>query len=444
VRRKAIAACIAAAVLPLSAAACSSATSGGGSSGTGSDYTVNWWTWDPNQAAAYEQCIPGFEKAHPGIRVQVSQYDVNDYFTKLTADFVAGNAPDAFQDSLLTDVGELQPLNSYLSSGQLNQYSVGVSSVKGPDGQPYGLPMDWATAAMYYNESAVKQAGLTEQQIQNMTWNPVNGGTFEKIVAHLTIDDNGVRGDQPGFDKNHIKQYGIGVLDAADFSGQTSWFPFAASTGWTMRGSWATSFSYDNPKFIQTMDWVKKLVADGYSPSFNQSTLSDSQLVGSGKVAMTVGGSWEATTFAALPGIKVGIAPTVDGPVGRRSINNSNMNVMWQGSKDKQATFAWMSYQESAACQTKAATYNGSFFPSISSSMNALVSYEQAKGVDLSVFTQQRDQGELIDQVPAKNWTEIGNNLNPIFEAYFLGEKNDSVWQQADQVSAQSIAGTAP
>jgi multiple sugar transport system substrate-binding protein len=103
-----------------------------------------------------------------------------------------------------------------------------------------------------------------------------------------------------------------------------------------------------------------------------------------------------------------------------------------------------MSYQESAACQTKAATYNGSFFPSISSSMNALVSYEQAKGVDLSVFTQQRDQGELIDQVPAKNWTEIGNNLNPIFEAYFLGEKNDSVWQQADQVSAQSIAGTAP
>ena len=38
--------------------------------------TVNWWTWDPNQALAYEQCIPAFEKANPGIKVDISQYNV--------------------------------------------------------------------------------------------------------------------------------------------------------------------------------------------------------------------------------------------------------------------------------------------------------------------------------------------------------------------------------
>ena len=42
------------------------------------------------------------------------------------------------------------------------------------------------------------------------TWNPTDGGTFEKIVAQLTVDTNGKRGDQPGFDKNHVKTYGLG------------------------------------------------------------------------------------------------------------------------------------------------------------------------------------------------------------------------------------------
>ena len=39
---------------------------------------------------------------------------------------------------------------------------------------------------------------------------PTDGGTFEKFIAHMTIDSNGVRGDEPGFDKANIKTYGFG------------------------------------------------------------------------------------------------------------------------------------------------------------------------------------------------------------------------------------------
>ena len=80
-------------------AACSSGGGGGGGGSAGGS-TINWWTWDPNQALAYEQCIPAFEKANPGIKVDISQYNVAQYFTKLTASFVAGNAPDAFMNSV--------------------------------------------------------------------------------------------------------------------------------------------------------------------------------------------------------------------------------------------------------------------------------------------------------------------------------------------------------
>src|SRR5262245_46192665 len=94
-RTRTLATFAAAAATVLLAGACS-AGSGGSSGGS----VINWWTWDPNQAAAYQTCATAFEKANPGTTVKISQYDVSDYFTKITADMVAGDAPDAFQDSV--------------------------------------------------------------------------------------------------------------------------------------------------------------------------------------------------------------------------------------------------------------------------------------------------------------------------------------------------------
>ncbi|MCO6006989.1 sugar ABC transporter substrate-binding protein [Actinoallomurus purpureus] len=441
-----IPAAVATLTLPL-AAACSS------NGGSGGAYTVNWWTWDEHQAAAYQQCVPAFEKANPGITVKISQYDSTDYFTKLTADFVAGNAPDAFMNSVqyfptYANQHALEPLNPHLSANGLQQFSEGVDIWKGKDGEQYGLPMDWATSGLYYDKGAIAKAGYTDKDIQNMTWNPGNGGTFEKIAAHLTIDDHGVRGDQPGFDSKHIKVYGSGVLGAADMVGQTSWFPFAASTGWTQGNDkpWATKFNFTDQRFIQSMDWIKSMVAKGYAPAYKQfnvggqASISDSQQLGSGKVAMTLGGSWEAAAFANLKGIKVGLAPTVLGAVGRRAFSNANGNVIWAGSKNKSGTWKWISYQESATCQTKAALYNASFFPSINSAMDALVAQQKSKGVDLSVYTTMAKDGDLVLQAPYENGSDMQAKLTPLFEAYFDGSKGDGVWATAEQTSKQVIA----
>ncbi|HEY2674293.1 MAG TPA: sugar ABC transporter substrate-binding protein [Rugosimonospora sp.] len=427
------------------------ACSSGGGSGSGG--TVNWWTWDENQAAAYKQCVPAFEKANPGITVKISQYNVNDYFTKLTADFVAGNAPDAFQNSVqyfptYVEQNQMEPLDSYAKGDTLSRYGVGVDVWKGKDGKQYGLPMDWASAGIYYNEAAIKAAGYTDKDLASMTWNLTDGGTFQKIAAHLTVDVRGKRGDQPGFDAKHIKVYGTGVLGAADFIGQTSWFPFAASTGWTLGNTkaWPTQFNYTDPRFTQTMDWVKSMQEKGYAPSYsqfnvgNQTSVSDVQQIGAGKVAMTVGGSWEAASFASIQGVTVGTAPVPQGPIGRRAVSNANGNVMWAGSKNKDATWKWMSYQESAACQAKAALSNASFFPSINSAMDQLVAEQKTKGVDLSVYVAMEKDGDLELQAPYRNGSDMQAKLVPLFQAYFGGEKDDSVWATAGKTSKDVIA----
>ena len=80
---------------------------------------------------------------------------------------------------------------------------------KGQDGNRYGAPKDWDTVAIFYDRTQLKAAGVDRPQLDNLTWNPKDGGTFEKIVAHLTVDTNGVRGDEPGFDKNNVKMHGL-------------------------------------------------------------------------------------------------------------------------------------------------------------------------------------------------------------------------------------------
>jgi ABC-type glycerol-3-phosphate transport system substrate-binding protein len=416
------------------AAALSACSAGGGTASASG--TVNWWTWDEKQAASYKKCLPGFEKENPDIKVTISQYAVTDYFTKLTAGFVSGSAPDAFQNSVpllgaYAAQKQIMPLDDLIKKTNYDTsvFSVGLDSWKYTDGKQYGLPLDWASAAFYFNKDAIKAAGYTDADINKMTWNLDGTGTFDKIVAHLTIDQNGVRGDQPGFDKTKVKTYGIGSLSSGDFNGQTSWNAFISTTGWRLgdKSAWPTKLAYDDPDFVKTMGWVRSLEDRGFAPKFGSLTVSGPEQLSSGKVAMMEGGSWDATTYAKVPGLTVGIAPTVEGPKGRSVISNSNANNIFAGTKHLDATWKWVTYMGSTACQSVAGA-DGAFLPSISASMTAAADAQLKQGVDLSVFTKALQNKELYPAPPTVNGQQINDTMTPLFQAYFSGEKTASVF----------------
>jgi ABC-type glycerol-3-phosphate transport system substrate-binding protein len=441
---RAITAAVAVAGIVAALSGCSaSSPSSGAASGT-----VNWWTWDDKQAASYQKCLPGFEKENPGVKVKISQYNVNDYFTKLTAGFVAGTAPDAFQNSvpLLGEYAsqkQIMPLDDLIKKNNYDTsiFSVGLDSWKYTDGKQYGLPLDWASAAFYFNQDAVKAAGYTTADIDNLTWNPDDGGTFDKTVAHLTIDANGKRGDEPGFDKTKVKTYGVGSLSSSDFNGQTSWNAFASSTGWRLgdKDSWPTQLEFAKPVFAKTMDYVRSLEDRGFAPKFGSLTAPGTEQLSSGKVAMIEGGSWDAPTYANVPGLTVGIAPTVKGPEGRSVISNSNANNIFVGTKNLDATWKWVSYMGSEACQS-AAGVDGTFLPSIAASMKVAESAQKAKGVDLSVFTKALQNKELYAAPPTVNGQQLADTLKPMFEAYFSGETNDSTFADMQKKTQEILA----
>lgn len=435
----------------LTLAAVLSACSGGSSSAGGSK-TVNWWTWDDKQAAAYRTCATDFEQANPGVTVKITQYNVDDYFTKLTAGFVAGNAPDAFQNSVqffqaYASQHQLMPLDDFIARDRfdLSRFSVGVDAWKFTDGKQYALPLDWAATGIYYDRDALKKAGYREQDVDSLNWNPDDGGTLGKMIAHLTIDERGRRGDQKGFDKSHVKTYGYGEVAAKDFIGQVTWSPLVDTTGWRLgdRATWPTVFNYADPRFVKTMDWIRSLTDKGYAPGIGQFTdsISDVDLLSSGKVAMESAGSWEASTFVKIPGLKVGIAPTPYGPDGRTRavLSNSNGNNIWAGTKNADLAWKWVSYMGSEACQSKA-SLTGTFFPSIPASMDASAKALAAKGVDLSVFTDMMKDKVLRPSPVYGNGAALQDALQPLFQAYFAGQKDDSVFPEMQKKSKQLLA----
>ncbi|SEG90858.1 carbohydrate ABC transporter substrate-binding protein, CUT1 family [Actinacidiphila yanglinensis] len=435
------------------------ATLAGCGAGAGSGTTtVNWWTWDDKQAIAYQSCADAFERAHPDIHVKITQYDSADYFTKLLSGFVSDTAPDAFMNSVqylqqYASLKQLMPLDSFIDKSHVDMgaFSVGVNDWKYTDGKQYGLPMDWASAALYYNTDMLAKAGYTAADVDHLTWNPDDGGSFEKMVAHLTVDRNGVRGDQPGFDKHHVKVYGISsmVTVGNDFNGLTTWRPFASSLGWRAgnKASWPTEFTYDDPRLVKTFDFFRDLTDKGFAPAPGEFASAGNapdggQLLGSGKVAIYSGGSWEAATLDKLPGLHVGTGPLVAGPDGTRAtVSNANGNVIWSGTKHPDQTWAWVSYMGSVQCQSTASR-TGTFLPSIPAATEASVAAMAKQGVDLGVFLQQDRTHQLLPNSPYANGTALQAAVLPLMQQFFAHQKNGSVFPQMAEESRKLLTET--
>ena len=62
--------------------------------------------------------------------------------------------------------GQLLALDQYIERDKVDmaQYSIGASAWKYTDGKQYALPMDWATATIYYNKDLLAKAGYSDRR----------------------------------------------------------------------------------------------------------------------------------------------------------------------------------------------------------------------------------------------------------------------------------------
>ncbi|WP_314414575.1 ABC transporter substrate-binding protein [Streptomyces kroppenstedtii] len=367
----------------------------GGAAGAGAD-TVTYWLWDSNQLPAYQACAKDFQKEHPGLKVKITQMGWADYWTKLTASFIAGTEPDVFTDHIqkfgqFADLNVLEPLDDLGIDESAYQPGL-AANWTGQDGHRYGAPKDWDTVALFYNRKMTEEAGLTAGEIDGLSWNPEDGGSFEKALAHLTVDRNGKRGDEKGFDRNNVKVYGLATGGAGDSDGQTTWSPFAASAGWkyTDKARWGSAYRYDDKTFQSVIDWYFGLAKKGYLAPFTDYTDGANPAnaqVASGRAATALDGAWMISTYYGTKGLDVGTAVTPAGPTGKRAtMMNGLADSITKNARNKAGAKKWVRYLASDECQKTVGGY-GIVFPATPDGTAAAVAAYKKKDIDVSAFT---------------------------------------------------------
>lgn len=438
--------CTAAAALIAGAALTLTACGSGAGSGSGAT-TITYWLWDANQQPAYQGCADDFEKKHPGIDIKIEQRGWDDYWTGMTFGFVSQSAPDVFTNHLsqypdMVRLRQLLPMDRYVERDRvsLRQYAPGLADLwVSQEGKRYGLPKDWDTLAVFYNKDMLGKAGFTADEFNHLTWNPEDGGSYEKAIAHLTVDRNGKRGDEPGFDKNHVRVYGM-WMDASSTvgagRGQTQWSMYAASTGWrhTDRNPWGTRFNYDDPRFQQTITWYKGMIDKGYMPSFKVTKGAQwSDQLAAGRTATATHGSWMISTAFGYKGLNVGLAPTPIGPGGKRaSMFNGLADSIYRGTKHPEQAWQWVKYLASADCQNIVARH-GVVFPAITTAWKSTEKTYLAKGIDVSAFTNHVQDGTTFLFPISEHSPDIDATMEAAMEAVLTGQAPVSSLSRVNQ-----------
>jgi multiple sugar transport system substrate-binding protein len=303
--RKAALALAASASLALLATGCTGQSGSEASDDASKETTLNFWhAWSaPAEVAAVKSLVAGFEKAHPGIHVNVVGNMTDD---KINQALRTGGtkAPDVISSFTTNNVGKfcssgaLIDLNPFFEKSGIDPektFPKAMNEYTQFDGDRCSVPLLGDAYGLYYNKTAFEKAGITTPP---KTWSE-----FAADAKKLTVSD-GDSYKQLGFMPN----YHGWETTTEHYLGQFSPTYFDSS---------GKSNLAEDPAFEAGFTLQKKLVDElgGYQRLEKyRSTLGDEwgpkHPFQTGQVAMQLDGEWRlGMALEAKPGFEIGVAP---------------------------------------------------------------------------------------------------------------------------------------
>jgi len=229
-------------------------------SGGGSD-TVTMRVWDEQVAKAYTTSLAQFHAENPHIKVKLDVVPWADYWTKLRTDIAGKNVDDIFWvnsgnfESYAAN-GDLMDITKELGTAAQRDWQPNVVEQYTRDGSLWGVPqLADPGIGLYYNEDLLKAAGLTPADLQNLRWDPSGANdTLLPVLQRLTVDANGVRANEPGFDPSRIVQYGFNAGNDLN----AIYINFLGSNGAAFQEG--TEFVFASPEGKQAFQYLVDLV----------------------------------------------------------------------------------------------------------------------------------------------------------------------------------------
>jgi multiple sugar transport system substrate-binding protein len=141
-----------------------------------------WGLWEPE--GVYQGVIDDYHRLHPNVTINYKRYSSIQYRERLSADLVAGKAPDIFRYHN-TWVPMLMPYLSAVPPSAYTQanfrqvfYPVATESLLVKN-QLWGIPLEVDTLLLFVNNGIFSQAGVTPP----VYWT----GEFEDTARRLTV-----------------------------------------------------------------------------------------------------------------------------------------------------------------------------------------------------------------------------------------------------------------
>jgi len=296
-RTRRVAAAVLAGIVSFGVAACGSSSPS--SKDSAGQTTLTWWDYfgySPQADNAVKSLIQKYQSSHPNVKIERTTIGFADFHTKIVQAASTGKFPDiAAIDNAEVPVfasqGALADMTKYLDGwAQKDQYLPAVLESTRFGGKHYGIPFRSNTTALWYNQNAFREAGITAPPA---TWDELRA-TAKKLTS--------------------AKRSGICFSAAPTDEGTFTFLPML----WQAGGDVA---SLGDAASVAALNHVKDLVVvDKSAPQsvlqWGQSDVGDQ--FGAGQCAMMFNGPWVLPS-AKKGGFPFGTAPWPAGPAGTAS-----------------------------------------------------------------------------------------------------------------------------
>ena len=153
-------------------------TSGLMAATTASAKEVTIWAWDPNfNIAIMQEAGKRYTAKHPDVTFKIVDMAKADLEQKLQTTLASGVTKTLPDIVLVEDYNAPKYLRSFPGafeslSGKVDykafaNYKVNLMTL---GGKVYGVPFDTGVSGMYYRSDLIKQAGFSDKDMQNITW----------------------------------------------------------------------------------------------------------------------------------------------------------------------------------------------------------------------------------------------------------------------------------
>ncbi len=257
-----------------------------------------------NSSAGYwKDLAAGFEKNHPGVKVEVSVYNWSEVDAKVAAMVKAGKAPDIAQIGAYADyaaAGKLYTAEELLSVKTEADFLAPLADAGKIRRVQYGMPFVASTRLLFYNEKLLTDAGIIPKD-SKAGWQPKSWADLEAAAKKLK---------------------GAGVptpfalpLGREEAQAETMMWMLSGGGGYTDNEE---AYAIDSPDNVKTFEFLRdKLVGQGLTGAAEPGKTDRQTAFDAftrGEVGM-LNGHPTLLKQAAGKGVKVGMValPTADG-----------------------------------------------------------------------------------------------------------------------------------